>query len=134
MFTIKKKRVKRKENFIQTILNMKKNIISIALCGTVFETMICFPFHWPVEMFTIYQMLWLIIYFYMQTFLLHKKCYSRLRTNGFAAIGIVCGMFVKVMQDFGQASMKQYLDMKSMVVYVLIVLLLINIELSFLRR
>ena len=70
----------------------------------------------------------------MQTFLLHKKCYGRLRTNGFVVIGIVCGMFVKVLQDFGQASMKQYLDMKSMVVYVLIVLLLINIELSFLRR
>lgn len=70
----------------------------------------------------------------MQTFLLHKKCYSRLRTNGFAAIGIVCGMFVKVLLDFGQASMRQYLDIKSMVVYVLIVLLLINIELSFLRR
>ena len=113
---------------------MKKNIILIAFCGTVFVTMICFPFHWPAKMFTIYQMLWLIIYFYMQTFLLHKKCFSRLRMNGFVVIGIVCGMFVKVLLDFGQASMRQYLDIKSMVVYVLIVLLLINIELSFLRR
>ena len=70
----------------------------------------------------------------MQTFLLHKKCYSRLRTNGFAAIGIVCGMFVKVLQDFGQASMKQYLDMKSMVVYLFFLFGLINNEIYFLDR
>ena len=70
----------------------------------------------------------------MQTFLLHKKCYSRLRTNGFAAIGIVCGMFVKVLQDFGQASMKQYLDMKSMVVYVFILFVQIKNEIYFLHR
>lgn len=113
---------------------MKRNIIPISFCGTICVTIICFPFHRPVEMFTIYQLLWLIIYFYMQILVLHKKGYGRLRMNGFGAIGMVCGIAVKILLDFGQASMKQYLDIKNVTVYVLIVLLLVNIELSFLRK
>lgn len=73
-------------------------------------------------MFTIYQLLWLIIYFYMRILVLHKKGYGRLRMNGLVTIGIVCGMAVKILFDFRQASMKQYLDIKNVMVYVLIVL------------